>query len=573
MGRLSIIETGATLKRNFSPRLVQLTFILFVTPLFLLVVATAHMGTKLLRQSLPSQDASMTIKIEVEKFHNALERASYLTSPEETAEAYRHLDKAEWCANVMLQGGKDEEWTYAPVSDPEVREEIDKELSGIKELRKDSRQVFNLKGKAAEEAEDKLNPLFETLTDQSDKIEETLHDAMSQQERKYANVIIALLVFCVLLAFAAGIVLQKYLSSIRRSRDDMASMRSFLQSVIDGVTELIMVIDSDYNIILHNKASGEFFNLKKPVKCYEYSHGLDGPCEGAGWPCPLKLVLESGRPVTMEHEHNGEDGSVRYVEISASLMKDSGGRITGMIESTRDVTERKELERQRTDFYAMVTHDLKSPLTSILGYTDLILSGQAGKFDAAIGEMIEGVNKSGGRLLKIVDDFLVLSKMESGEKLQSSPGGIGDALRETAKDFEVIASQKQINFTVEVPEGLPPVSFERRSIQRAVANLLQNAVNYTPSRGKVTLRAGRMTTPGGESVEIAVADTGPGIPAGDRPRIFERYYRSPKTSGIRGSGLGLAIVKAVAEAHGGRVEFEGEEGRGSTFRLLLPVKK
>ena len=563
------------MKRKLSPRPVQFTFLLLIIPLFLLVVGTAHMGSKLMRETMPLQDAGMMIKNELVSFHLSLERKAYMNPGADSDETLKHLDKAEWYAKAMLSGGKDSEWTFTPLDDPDLREETDRIIAGIKDLRALFKKGL-LKGKDDSSEvglERQIDPLVIAVAGQADNVEAALHDAIIKQQREYLHTVYILLAFCVLLAVAAGVVLQKYLSNIRKSRDEMSSMRSFLQSVIDGVTELIMVIDSDYNIILHNKASGEFFNLKKPVKCYEYSHGLEGPCEGAGWPCPLKLVLQSGSPVTMEHQHNGEDGTMRYVEISASPMKDSGGRITGIIESSRDITERKELERQRADFYAMVTHDLKSPLTSILGYTDLILSGQAGKFDAAIGEMIEGVNKSGGRLLKIVDDFLALSKMESGEKFQSSPCNIRALLVEAAKDFEVMASQRRVNFKIEVPEGLPVVSMERRSMQRAVANLLQNAVNYTPSGGNVTLRAGLRTMPGGESVEIAVADTGPGIPAGERSRIFERYYRSPRTSGIRGSGLGLAIVKAVAEAHGGSVELESEEGRGSTFRLMLPVKK
>ena len=133
------------------------------------------------------------------------------------------------------------------------------------------------------------------------------------------------------------------------------------------------------------------------------------------------------------------------------------------------------------------------------------------------------------------------------------------------------AEKKRIDFTLDEDRYLPPIFVDKRYITRAIGNIVQNAVKYTPEGGRVTIGAHFM--PGGQdSVVISVSDTGPGIPEHDRDKIFEKYYRSKGTSGVKGSGLGLAIAKTIVEAHCGRIELESEPGKGSTFRIVLPIR-
>jgi PAS domain S-box-containing protein len=267
-----------------------------------------------------------------------------------------------------------------------------------------------------------------------------------------------------------------------------------------------------------------------------------------------------------------KDGKQIYVSISLSPVKDDAGRIIGASSIHRDISEKKRLEEERKDFYAMITHDIKSPLSAIMGYSELISMEKSDKLGGDIKEMIGAINSAGARLHRVIGDFLSLSRMESGRMtVNIAPSDIKLMLSDVCKDLKSSLEEKKLSFDTEIMEGMPRVEIDQKLVQRAVCNLLQNAVNYTPASGFIKLKANTRDENDGTVLVISVTDSGHGIPTEERHKIFEKYYRSPNTAGTKGTGLGLAIVKAVAEAHGGRVELESEEGQGSTFRLVLPV--
>ena len=170
--------------------------------------------------------------------------------------------------------------------------------------------------------------------------------------------------------------------------------------------------------------------------------------------------------------------------------------------------------------------------------------------------------------MRLVDEFLSISRLEARDfKLQPVLSDISRNLKDAYTSFEVVLQKKELTFIVEIAEGLPNILMDQRLVQRAVVNLLQNAVNHTPVGGRITLKAEK----DGDFLVVSVSDTGLGIPREEQGRIFEKYYRSRRTSYIKGTGLGLAIVKAVMDAHGGRVEVESEVSKGSVFRLFLPI--
>jgi PAS domain S-box-containing protein len=262
------------------------------------------------------------------------------------------------------------------------------------------------------------------------------------------------------------------------------------------------------------------------------------------------------------------DGRIIEVEIVSSVYEVNRTRVVYC--NIRDITERKALEKLKADFYAMITHDIRSPLTVISGYSELLLS-EADKFDAETKERFAAILKNSGKLESLIENFLSISKMEAGKLvINPAPTVIAALLRDACSEVELAARVKKLDLITEIADGLPEAMVDSRLIQRAVLNLLQNAVNYTPTPGKITLKASLESN---DHIMISVADTGEGIPDGEQQTIFEKYYRSGKTVGAKGTGLGLAIVKAAAEAHGGRVEVESEVGKGSTFRLYIPVKK
>ncbi|MBI5191309.1 MAG: PAS domain-containing protein [Nitrospirae bacterium] len=353
--------------------------------------------------------------------------------------------------------------------------------------------------------------------------------------------------------------------------------RTFLQSVVDGVPEPVMVFEEDYTVTLMNRAAREFSlcgdRAAEGLKCHQVTHHSDVPCSTvSGHPCPLAEIKRTGRLVTVTHEHfkPGEGG--RVVEVMATPLGGGEGGPLTIIETTRDITERVMLERQRADLFEMVTHDLKSPLSVILGYSELLLDDMSHGMSEDAVAMVAGIKRSGGKLLGMVEDYMAVSRLESGRTmLSAAPEDVGELVEETAREFMAAAHNKGLALVMEPASGSLRAVVDRNLVHRAVSNLLMNAVNYTLAGGVITVCVSREA--GGSSgwAVVSVADTGPGIPAAEHTRVFEKYYRSSSSAGVKGSGIGLAIVKAVAEAHGGRVELTSEPGRGSEFRLCLPA--
>jgi len=272
------------------------------------------------------------------------------------------------------------------------------------------------------------------------------------------------------------------------------------------------------------------------------------------------------------HEHTLPGGESRFYEILASPLKNPSGGLEAVKETSRDITDRVGMERQRADFLAMVTHDLKSPLTVIMGYAEMMLDKGVHLDDPQAADMLGGIYNSSKKLYGLVEDFLALSRLEKpGAAPKFGMTDVVGLLREAAHEAEGLAVNAGLRISMKIG-SLPNALLDRRLVQRAIWNLLENAIKFTPSGGSVALKSKTARIGDADYLVISVSDTGIGITQQEKEKIFHKYYRSSKTAGIKGTGLGLAIVKAVAEAHSGRVEIESKPGNGSVFSLILPLR-
>jgi signal transduction histidine kinase len=226
----------------------------------------------------------------------------------------------------------------------------------------------------------------------------------------------------------------------------------------------------------------------------------------------------------------------------------------------------RELDELKTMFLASATHDLKTPLTSILGYAEL-LDEEA--LDDSARPMVATIVRSAKRLVAMIDDLLGAALVMSGElTLDRWRVDVAAVLREAVEAIEPIAASSGV--TVELTGASSAIAFvDERRVQQILDNLLSNAVKYSPDGGHVRVSCSLTAS----DVTIAVSDSGIGIPPGEQERIFDRFFRAStaRDRGIEGSGLGLANARAFAEAHGGRLDAASELGVGSTFTLVLPV--
>jgi signal transduction histidine kinase len=230
----------------------------------------------------------------------------------------------------------------------------------------------------------------------------------------------------------------------------------------------------------------------------------------------------------------------------------------------------EEASRHKSEFLANTSHELRTPLNAILGYTELIQDNIYGEVPEKIREILERVQSNGRHLLGLINDVLDLSKIEAGQlTLSISDYSLKEVVHTVVAAAESLAAEKKLLLKAEIADDLPPGEGDERRITQALLNLVGNAIKFTET-GEVAVRAAAVDG----AFAVAVADTGPGIAAKDRERIFEEFQQADSSSTRRkgGTGLGLSISKKIIELHGGRIWVESELGRGSVFRFTLPLR-
>jgi signal transduction histidine kinase len=232
-----------------------------------------------------------------------------------------------------------------------------------------------------------------------------------------------------------------------------------------------------------------------------------------------------------------------------------------------DVTHFKDLDRVKNEFLATASHDLKNPLTAIIGYSDLL--HRVGTLAPRQVDFLNRIKVSSEQMLELVQDLLELARIDMGMDLKLDVTDLREVLPSVCEEFRTQATVKQLTLTVDVGQTTVPVKADMPRLKQVLRNLVGNALKYTPSGGRVLL-TGEVYE---RTARIRVRDTGLGIPEADLPFIFDKFYRvqAEDRKDIEGSGLGLAIVKAIVEQHSGQVAVESGPGKGTTFTVSLPL--
>ncbi len=236
--------------------------------------------------------------------------------------------------------------------------------------------------------------------------------------------------------------------------------------------------------------------------------------------------------------------------------------------SFRDVTERRRDEARRLDFYSIIAHDLRSPLSTILLRTEMIFRGKHGILPAGLLLDMRKIESNVRSMIAMINDFLDLARLEgSGYKLDREPLDLAELLRSAVEDLRPLLDASRLSARSELPIEAISIVGDPRRLGQVLSNLLGNAIKFTPAGGRITVRAELLA----EDVEVSVEDTGRGIAPEVLPTLFQRYARALDTQHeVSGTGLGLMIVREIVEAHGGTVGVESHPGEGSRFWFRLP---
>jgi two-component system phosphate regulon sensor histidine kinase PhoR len=287
----------------------------------------------------------------------------------------------------------------------------------------------------------------------------------------------------------------------------------------------------------------------------------------------IRTALKSGETTAVELSVGTSGGKTVEVNVvgilpSSEATDKDGEGVRGAIAVFHDITRLKELEKIRQDFVANVSHELRTPLTTIKGYAETLLEG-ALKEEVAF-QFVQVIKRHADRLAKIVEDLLMLSKIESKEfhlKVEVIP--VSELIHDVSDFVKEAAERKKISISqAEISPSLV-IEADRNDLEQVFINLLDNAIKYTPEGGRVIISA---IEKGQGEIEFSIQDNGIGIPKEDIPRIFERFYRVDKgrSQALGGTGLGLSIVKHLVQAHGGKVWVESQLEKGSAFYFTLP---
>ncbi len=366
-------------------------------------------------------------------------------------------------------------------------------------------------------------------------------------------------------------------SMMRAEREETAKTVAMLESIADG----LMVVDTDGKVILFNAAAENIFELSReqivgqPISKFI---GMWGKA-GESWGPAVERWTRS--PEEMKEQSIQEDNlelGEKIVSVHLAPVIYATGGVPGFVGTVsvfRDITREVELDRMQREWVSTVSHELRTPMTSIKGYADLMVLGAAGDVSDAQKGFLNIIKNNADRLSVLVNDLLDISRIETGRmKLDIKPIDLYHLVETVMNNLRGRCEQegKEVETRSLLPENLPAVRGDIDRITQVLTNLLDNAFNYTPEGGSITVSV--ETNEAENYAVISVRDTGIGISPEDQAKILDRFYRSddPRVQRVSGTGLGLAIVLHLVEMHGGDLTIFSEGlGKGSTFSFSLPV--
>ncbi len=358
-------------------------------------------------------------------------------------------------------------------------------------------------------------------------------------------------------------------------------------AIFASASDGIAIVDSSLHIVEANDAFGQLLgmpkeNMLRQRVCSVLERESSSVCELCQGDCLVAESLRTGQSQPhVECEFLSRDTKrqssgrltggrlpLRYVDFSITPMHSVEGERVLLV--GRDVSAAREMDQMKANFLSMVSHELRSPLQTINGYLDILLSGMAGPLLDQQNEFVRRARTGSEHLTALVDDLLLISRRDAGQfSLHRKPTDLIPVIRETVEELELFADDAGVSLLIDMPDALPTIAADGARMGQVLRNLITNAVKFTPSGGQVRVLA-RETA---DAIELEVRDSGIGISQEHFGRIFERFYQvgNATTRGrFQGQGLGLAIVRIIVEGHGGTVTVDSKPQRGSSFVVRLP---
>ncbi len=335
----------------------------------------------------------------------------------------------------------------------------------------------------------------------------------------------------------------------------LQSERYRLNNILVNVTDGVVVLDESQKISFINPVAAEALEITVGTQ-KAVGSPISEVVDHAEF---ISLIQESAQRLPEREEIRTKDG--RFFSVQGARIPDIGLTLT-----MHDISYLKELDRIKSEFVSTVSHDLRSPLTAVMGYIELL--SRVGPLNERQMEFVHRVQQSVQNITSLVNELLDLGRIEAGFDTHREFIDIGPIVQVATDELQPLAEKKSQRLLVSVETNLPALLANPGRIQQVAENLVGNAIKYSPIGARIEVRAYQEE----QQVILQVSDNGPGIPLSDQPYIFDKFYRASNVpDDVAGSGLGLAIVKSIVEAHSGRVWVESHPGEGTTFTVVLPT--
>jgi len=342
-------------------------------------------------------------------------------------------------------------------------------------------------------------------------------------------------------------------ASLKRRAELSEAEKARLEIVFNNIHDGVMILDQENNILLANPAMCRSFGLNgkqsigKPVMDVMTHPDIRS----------LLMRTDSNDPLQY-HEVSFPDGRVGNAQITQ--IQDVGYALT-----MQDITYLKEVDRLRSEFVHTVSHDLRSPLTSVIGYTELV--ERAGPLNESQRDFLGRIQDSVQHITSLINDLLDLGSIEAGFDTRREFVQLEGILRYTLDMLQGQIKSKHVKVLTDIAPSMPALRANPIRLRQVLDNVVGNAIKYSSANGDVHISIKIED----DQIILQVTDEGPGIPSADQPHIFDKFYRGSNISSTEGSGLGLAIVKTIVESHQGRIWVESTVGKGSSFFIVLPI--
>lgn len=345
------------------------------------------------------------------------------------------------------------------------------------------------------------------------------------------------------------------------------------QLAVENAHDHIVITDSEGIVLFANKAVETITGFTQADVIGKKAGGRDlwgGSMDKDSYDLFWKKIKTEKQVYIGEFKNKRKDGEVYFAEAQISPILDEDNNVVFFVGIERDITHAKEVDRMKTEFISLASHQLRTPLSAMKWFLEMLLNGDAGKLNIEQKEFVTNVDQSNNRMIELVNSLLNVSRIESGRIIiEPKPTNIKDLITETLNEVKVQYKDKKQAVIVNIHDSLPLISLDQKLMRQVYLNLFTNAMKYSPPESEIVIFVSREN----DMIVSQITDSGYGIPKKEQDHIFSKFYRA--TNAIKketeGNGLGLYLVQSIIESSGGKIWFTSEESKGTSFYFSIPL--